>query len=148
LGRRLIPLVLVLAFVPVLSGCGEDEAETFAKDYRPLNKQILALGSDVGETVNGASGKSDEAIEKEFGSLAQQTGELQQQVDELEPPEDLQPPTDQLGEAMDDAQDALRDIEAAAGKSDPAAAREATIQLVRSSEDLREARRTLERATR
>jgi hypothetical protein len=146
--RRLIALACALAFVPALSACGEDEAETFANDYRPLNRQILKLGSEVGKTVNEASGKSDEDIEKEFGALAQETGELQQKVDELEPPEDLQKPTDELVEAMGDAQDALRDIEKAAGESDPAAARRATIQLVTSSEDLRDARRTLERETR
>ena len=146
--RRLIAFAFVLVFVPGFAACGEDEAETFAKDYRPLNRQVLTLASDVGKTVNAASGKSDEAIEKEFGALAQRTGELQQQVDELEPPEDLQRPTDELVESMGDAQDALRDIEKAAAESDPAAARKATIQLVTSSEELRDSRRTLERATR
>jgi hypothetical protein len=148
LSRCLLVPVFALAVALALSACGEDKAETFAKDYQPLNKQIVALGSDVGRAVNGASGKSDEGIEKEFGALAQRTGELQQNVDELEPPEDLERPTGDLVEAMGDAQDALRDIEKAAGESDPAAARKATIQLVTSSEDLRDSRRALERATR
>ena len=146
--RALLAAAVVLAVLPVLAACGEDKEATFAEDYRPLNKQILALGSDVGEAISGARGKDNEALADEFGKLAQRTGELSQKVDELEPPDDLTASTDDLVESMGDAQDALRDIEKAAGDNDPPAARKATIQLVTSSKDLSESRRKLESATR
>jgi hypothetical protein len=152
LSRRLVAVAFALLVVPVLSACGEDQREDqredFAQDFRALNKQVVALGADVGKTVNEASGKSDREIEDAFGKLAQRTGELAQKVDELEPPDDLQPETENLSESLGDAQDSLRDIQKAAADSDPAAARKATIQLVTSSEDLRDSRRALERATR
>jgi hypothetical protein len=141
-----MPLALAVALA--LSACGEDQAETFARDFRALDKQIVALSGDVAKTVDEASGKSDKEIEDEFGGLAQRTGELAQRVDELEPPDDLQPETDDLSESLGDAQDALGDIQKAAADSDPAAARKATIQLVTSSQDLRDSRRALQRGTR
>jgi hypothetical protein len=148
LPRALLALVAVLALVPVLSACGESEEEAFRKDYKPVNKRIVDLGEDVGKAVNGASGKTDEQIASEFGKLAQRTGEVSQQVDELDPPDDLAASQDDLVESLGDARDSLRDIEKAAGESDPQAARRATIQLITSSTDLRDARRKLERATR
>jgi hypothetical protein len=149
LSRRLLAAVVVVAVAPALfAACGEDEQEAFARDFRSLDKRIGALASDVGKTVNQAAGKSDKEIEDEFGSLAQRTGELAQRVDELDPPDDLRPETDDLSESLGDAQDALRDIQKAAADGDPTAARKATIQLVTSSQDLRDSRRALERATR
>ena len=148
MSRRLLAAVVVVAVAPALSSCGEDEREVFAKDFRSLDMRIGALVSDVGKTVDEASGKSDREIEDEFGRLAQRTGELAQQVDELEPPDDLQPESEDLSESLGDAQDALRDIQKAAAESDPPAARKATIQLVTASQDLRDSRRALQRAPR
>ena len=147
LSRCLLAAVLVVALASFVSACGEDERDTFARDFRSLDRRIAALGSDVGRSVREASGKSDEQLEDEFGKLAQRTGELAQQVDELDPPDDLRPQADDLNESLGDAQDALRDIQEAAAESDPTAARKATIQLVGASQDLRDSRRALQRET-
>jgi hypothetical protein len=148
LSRALLAVAAMVAVAPVLAACGEDKEKTFREDFRPLNQRILDLGEDVGKAVSGASGKSDQQIEEDFGELAQRTGEVAKDVDALEPPDDLKKPKEDLVEAMGDARDALGDIESAADQSDPQAARRATVQLVTSSKELRDSRRRLERATR
>jgi hypothetical protein len=148
LTRPLLVLAAVLAVLPAVSACGEDEEEAFSKDFRPLNQRILDLGEQVGQAVNEASGKTDEQIEDEFGRLARRTGEVQKEVDSLEPPDDLTATKEDLSEAMGDARKSLGDIAKAAAENDPQAARTATIELVSSSRELGDARRKLVRATR
>jgi hypothetical protein len=146
--RPVASAVLAVAALSLLSACGGSKEDDFAKDYRDVNKQIVALGSDVGKTVNGASKKTDKELADEFGSLSKRTGDLAKDVDDLEPPDDLQKTTDDLSKSLTDAQHSLADIQDAADKHDADAARKATIQLVTSSADLRDARRKLEKATR
>jgi hypothetical protein len=143
--RRVHVLALLLAAV-LLLGCGEDKSKTFRQDFRPLNARIVKLGRDVGGSVTGASGKSDRQIEQAFGALAKRTGTLRKQVDALDPPDNLKGDKQDLVETMGDARDALGQISSAARKSDPQAARRATIQLVAASDDLRSARLRLARA--
>ena len=144
---RRFSLLLVACLALLAAGCGEDAKEKFTKDYKPVNQKIIDLGEDVGQAVQGAEGKSDAALEKQFGELAQRTGRLQQDVDALEAPEDLKADQDKLTEAMGDAQNALDGIEKAAGDNDANAARESAQDLVQSSEELRDARRALAKAT-
>ena len=139
--------ILMVAATALLSACGEDKAETYKKDFKPVNQEILDLGESVGKAVQGASGKSDAALAKEFGDLAERTGKLQQEVDELEPPDDLTAPQEDLTQAMGDAQDALEGIEKAAGENDANSARESAEQLVKASEDLRDSRRKIAKET-
>ena len=146
--RRLLAALLAIAALPALTACGESKEETFGKDFRGVNKRIVALGSEVGKAVNGASKKSDSQLADEFGKLSQRTGELAQDVDELDPPDKLKATTGQLGESLGDAKDALGDIQQAAAKHDATAARRAAIQLASSSRDLRDARQKLVKATR
>jgi hypothetical protein len=148
LSRRLLAAAVATVAVCALSACGGSKEDTFAKDFKAVNKQIVALGADVGKTVNGASKKTDKQLAAEFGTLSDRTGKLADDVDELEPPDDLQKTTDALGKSLTSAEDALGDIQTAAGKHDATAARKATIQLVGSSGDLRDARQKLEKATR
>ena len=143
--RRALVATTLLAILA--AGCGADKEAEFRREYRPLDRQVQRLGQDVSRSISGASGKSDKQISSQFGRLAARTGDLQKDVDALEPPGDLTPDTDNLVEAMGDAQVALRDIKKAAGDSDAPAARRATIQLVAASEDLRDSRTKLERAT-
>ena len=136
-----------LLLVIVAAGCGTDKEEEFRKEYRPLNGQVRDLGEDVGRSISNASGKSDKQIASLFGDLSTRTGELKKDLDATEPPDDLTADRDDLVEAMGDAEVALRDIKKAAGNSDAPAARRATIQLVAASEDLRDSRGKLEKAT-
>jgi hypothetical protein len=100
----------------------------------------------VGTSVTRASGKSDRQIEETFGALATRTGTLRKQVDALDPPDNLKGDRQDLVDSMADARDSLRQISSAARKSDPQAARRATIRLVAASDDLRSARLRLARA--
>ena len=46
----------------------------------------MDLGDQVGDAVNGASGKTDQKIEDDFGRIAGGTGDVARKVDALEPP--------------------------------------------------------------
>ncbi|HEY8771114.1 MAG TPA: hypothetical protein VIM03_11265 [Thermoleophilaceae bacterium] len=144
--RRVHVLALLLAAALLVVGCGGSDSKTFRQDFRPLNARIVKLGRDVGASVTGASGKSDRQIEQTFGALATRTGSLRKQVDALDPPDNLKGDRQDLVDSMGDARDALGQIASAARKSDPQAARRATIQLVAASGDLRSARLRLARA--
>jgi hypothetical protein len=146
--RARLVAVLALAAPLALAACGESDEEAFNKDFRGVNTRIVALGKDVGTTVNGATRKKDTQIEDEFGELSQRAGELAQDLDELEPPDKLKATKEALVKSLGDAEDSLGAIEQAAAKHDADAARKATIQLVGAADDLRDSREKLERATR
>jgi hypothetical protein len=148
LPRRSLAIVAALALMPCLAACGESEEEAYSKAFRPLNKRILDLGDQVGDAVNGASEKSDQEIEEEFGRIARSTADAARKVDALEPPDDLKRANDDLVGALRAARDDLRGIEKAADEHDADAARRATIKLVDDSKDVSTARRKLDRATR
>jgi hypothetical protein len=144
---RSLAILVSLLVVLVAAGCGGDDAEdTYKSDFPPINKDLLSLGNQVGESIQGASQASDAQLADEFGNYAKELGDLQQQLDELEPPDDLAEDQDELVSAIGEAQGALEDIAGAAEQGDPDAARDATTQLIQSSEQLRDARRTLARA--
>jgi paraquat-inducible protein B len=125
------------------AGCGEDQQEAFAEDFRPLNRQLVSLGEEVGQSIEDAEQRTDAQLERQFDDLADQLGRLRRELQDLDPPDDLADAQAQLGQAMRAAEEALRGIEQAAETSDPDAARQSTIELVTASEDLREARRRL-----
>jgi hypothetical protein len=150
LARRLPALAALLGATAIAlgAGCGEDEQETYAEDLRPLNRQIGSLGEYTGTAIEGAGSKTDAQIERQFDQIADELGRLRRKLQGLEPPDDLAAIQDEVVEAMKATENALRGIEQAAAASDPGAARKATVELVRASEDLREARRRLARETR
>lgn len=140
-------MLTVTLLAALASGCGGDKDAEFRKEYRPLDTRVERLEGDISRSISGASGKSDTQIESQFNDLSKRTAALKKDVDALEPPDELSADADSLVEAMGDAEVALRDIGKAAGDSDAPAARRATIQLVAASGDLRDSRRTLERAS-
>jgi predicted nucleic acid-binding Zn-ribbon protein len=139
--RRSLSALLAISALALAAGCGEDQQEAFAEDFRPLNRQLVSLGEEVGQSIEGAQRKTDAQLEREFGELADQLGRLRRELEGLDPPDDLSDAQEELTAAMRAAEQALRGIEQAAAESDPDAARQSTIELVRASEDLREARR-------
>jgi phage-related minor tail protein len=102
----------------------------------------------VGQTIQAASGSSDEKLADDFNDYAEQLGEVQQDIDDLEPPDDLAEDQDQLVSSIGDVQGALEDIAQAADKGDAQSARRATLDLIQSSEDLRTSRAKLNAAVR
>lgn len=140
-----LPVVLALALA---TGCGESDEEKYKEDFPPLSQKLSGLGQDVGQTIQAASGSSDEKLADDFNDYAEQLGEVQQDIDDLEPPDDLAEDQDQLVSSIGDVQGALEDIAQAADKGDAQSARRATLDLIQSSEDLRTSRAKLNAAVR
>jgi hypothetical protein len=147
LGRWLTLAAAGLAGL-ALGACGGDSEEEYRDEFQPINQEVLKLGEQVGETIEGAGDVSDAQLAEDFGDYAQELGDLQQDLDELEPPDDLAEEQDDLVAAMGEVQGPLEDIAAAAEEGDPQAATEATEDLIQRSLDLRDARRALARAVR
>jgi hypothetical protein len=145
------PLTALLAAalaVPGVIACGGDDgdAQAFRDDFPALSERIQSLGEEVGNTIETAENASDQELANEFDDFAQQLGELRQDLDELEPPEDLADERDDLVSAMGEVRSSLESIATAAEEGDPEAAREATLQLIDRSEQLRDARQALNSA--
>jgi hypothetical protein len=142
--RLLALLVSALAAVAVAAcGGGDSTADTYKDDFPPINRRLVALGSEVGDTIGNAGSSTDQELADDLGREARQLGDLQQQLDDLDPPEDLAGDQDALVSAMDAAQGDLNAIAAAVRDGDVGAAREATRKLIRDSNDLRDSRRRL-----
>jgi hypothetical protein len=113
-----------------------------------VSERIQSLGEEVGTTIETAENATDEELANEFESFGQELGELRRELEDLEPPEDLADEREDLVSAMGEVRSSLGDIASAAEEGDPEAAREATLQLVDRSEQLRDARQALGQAVR
>jgi chromosome segregation ATPase len=138
----------MLAAVCLAACGGDDESASFREDFPPVSQRIVSLGEEVGDQIETAAEASDEELANEFERFARELGELRGQLEELEPPEDLSDERDDLAAAMGDVRGSLQEIADAAEEGDPEAARQATIELIERSEELREARQTLAKAVR
>jgi predicted nucleic acid-binding Zn-ribbon protein len=147
LPRRLTALVVAALAIAAVAGCGGD-GEAFEDDFPPLNQRILSLGEQVGNAIETAEGSTDRELTDEFNEFARRLGDLRQELEDLEPPEDLADERDDLVSAMGAVRSSLEDIARAAEDADPEAAREATLELLERSSDLRDAREALARAVR
>jgi hypothetical protein len=141
-------LAVVLGLALACAACGEGDEDKYKEEFPPLSRELSGLGPDVGQSLKGASGSSDEQLADDFDNYAEQFGQVQQEIDELEPPDDLAEDQDQLVSAIGEVQGALEDIAEAAGRGDAQAARRATLDLIQSYQDLRSSRSKLSAAVR
>jgi hypothetical protein len=147
--RRLAALAVLALTVLGVAACGGDgEEDEYGDEFPRLSQRIVALGEDVGEAIETAGRSTDAELAADFEGFAEDLGQLRRDLGELDPPEDLADEQDELTAAMGEVRDSLDDIASAAEQSDPEAARQATMELIQRSADLRDAREALARAVR
>jgi predicted nucleic acid-binding Zn-ribbon protein len=151
---RTAPAVALIAILGIavlgIAACGDDDGDDQAlqDDFPALSERIEALGEDVGDTIETAENASNEELAREFDDYAQELGGLRRQLEDLEPSEELADEREDLVSAMGEVRSSLQDIAQAAEEGDPEAARDATIQLLDRSQELRDARQALASAVR
>jgi hypothetical protein len=147
--RRPTALVALVLVVLGAAACGGgDDDDGYADDFQRVSQRIVSLGEEVGQAIETAGESSDRELADQFGGFADELRAMRQDLEELEPPDDLADKHDELVAAIGPVQASLGDIAEAAEQSDPDAARQATIDLVEQSTELRDARRALARAVR
>jgi hypothetical protein len=143
----LVALVLVVLGAAACGG-GDGDGEDYGDEFQRVSERIVSLGRQVGEAIETASESTDPELADQFGTFADELREVRQDLEDLEPPDDLADEQDELVAAIGPVQTALDDIANAAEESDAEAARQATIELVEQSSDLRDARVALARGVR
>jgi hypothetical protein len=143
-------LAAMLSLACLASGtviaCGEDENNDFKEDYNAAVKPLSELNADIGSSITGAAGKSNDAIAKEFQRLATKAQQTRDNLAELEPPEDAKGSFDELLSSLQQGTDDLRAVATAAKKGDPAAARQASEDLIASGQEIQKAETALQNA--
>jgi hypothetical protein len=142
--RRAAALCLAALVSIAFAACGEDDDNAFKEDYNTAVKPLSELNADIGSSLSGAAGQSNDAIAKKFQELADKAQEARDNLAELEPPEDAQKSFDQLLSSLQKGTDDLRAVATAAEDGDPAAARQAAQDLVSSGEEIQKAETALQ----
>jgi predicted nucleic acid-binding Zn-ribbon protein len=150
MSRPLTALVAVGLATLCIAACGGAAGgdEAFRDDFPALSERIATLGEEVGTTLETAERASDRELAREFDDFAEEIGDLRQELQDLEPPEDLADERDELVSAIGGVRSSLEEIASAAEEGDPEAAREATLELIDRSAELRDARQELGQAVR
>lgn len=137
--------IVLLTAAALLAGCGGGgggDKAAFKPGYASINRDLLTLGSDVGQLLSQAKGQSDAAAGR-FKAFGTRLTSIRARLDKLKPPDDLKAPATALSAAMLKLIADLSGISTAATVHDPTAARAATQALVRDSPALATARRKL-----
>lgn len=148
--RPLTVLLVAALAIPGIGACGGDDGDdqAFQDDFPALSERLQSLGEELGNTLETAQDATNEELATEFENFAQELGELRQELEDLEPPEDLADEREDLVAAMGEVRSSLESIASAADEGDPQAAREATVELLDDSGELRDARQALGQAVR
>jgi len=144
--RLAAAVTLACALALAVSACGESEETEFKEDYNAAVKPLSELNTDIGSSIGGASGRSNDAIAREFEQLADKAQQTRDNLAELEPPEDAQESFDELLSSLKKGTEDLRAVAQAAKDGDPAAAREASAALVSSGRAIQKAETELQDA--
>jgi predicted phage tail protein len=147
---RIFLLVALSAVLLLAGGCGsggKDKTASYKSDFKAQSVKIKLLGSDVGDSVQGAEKLTDAENAKVFKALATRTHAAAAALLDLSPPESLKVSNAALSTALEKAAGDLDDIVAAAASGDVQGATTATQTLVADSATVQEARNKLIAAT-
>jgi hypothetical protein len=144
--RLAATVLLTCALSLPVSACGESEETEFKEDYNAAVKPLSELNTDIGSSIGGASGRSNDAIAKEFEQLADKAQQTRNNLADLEPPDGAQESFDELLSSLKKGTEDLRAVAQAAKDGDPAAAREASEALVSSGRAIQQAETELQNA--
>ena len=141
-------LACLLLLCAALAACGKSDDERYREELPPINRDLNALGADVGRGLRDAGQSGDPALAGEFAGYARRLGALRGRLDDLEPPGALEADHERTLEAMAAERTALSGLAAAARRGDAAGARTAATGVVREGARLDGAREELARAAR
>ena len=140
-------VVTALVAITLLAGCGGDEKNDFAEDWKPVNEQLLALDTQITQALVRAEGTPDDVLAGIFLGFSTRLQDAKRRVDELDPPADLSRQTTAVSRTTGAVVTDLRAIGTAARTHKPQAARTATEALVRDLRTARSSRQALDRKT-
>lgn len=131
--------VLALA-LPACGGSeGPSKSEQFAKDYKPLNAQLIAVGDEISFAIAHAKTMSTPDVATNYKLYADKVASVNKGIADLDPPEDLEADVGDLTERLGAMQKSLAEIAAAAGANDVAASQAAARRMVQQSIGVNEA---------
>jgi len=130
--------ILAALALAACGGSGGADAPTtadFRTEYAPISALIRGIGDDVGTAVTTANKKTDAQLQEQFGELAKRTGSAATALEDTHPPDDaaIEQARTQLITGVRQGASDLAAISAAASLSDAAAAKAATIRLIKHS---------------
>jgi hypothetical protein len=138
MARAVAPILVAFALLFGAVGCGDDSDE-FKDQYNEAVRPLSTLGEDIGASLGGAEGESNQALATQFEKLADRAEQTRQNLAELEPPEEAADQFDELLAALKEAVADLRVVGTSAKEGDPAEAAEATQDLVESGQRVQRA---------
>jgi hypothetical protein len=136
--RILASMVAAVALFFGAAGCGGD-SDDFENQYNEAVRPLTSLGDDIGASLSGAEGQSNQALASQYEKLAARMEQTRKNLSELEPPDDASDEFDKLLASLKQAVGDLKALSASAKEGDPAEAREATQALVESGQKVRAA---------
>lgn len=142
------PAALLLLAAALVAGCGgSGKKDAFRTDFKPIDGQLVALGSSVGQTLQNASRTNDAALARAFTGFVVHLQGIKARIDKLDPPSGLAQQVRVLSSSVSRLIVDLGGIAAAARAHDATAERAATAALVRDSPAVGDSRRALARKT-
>jgi hypothetical protein len=139
MARAAARIVVAAALVFGAVACGDDSSDEFKDQYNQAVRPLSSLGDDIGESLSGAEGQSNQALATQFDKLADRADQTRKNLAELEPPEDATDQFDELLASLKRATADLRAVGESAREGDPAEAAEATQDLVESGQRVQQA---------
>lgn len=137
MARLACALLVVLALV----ACGKSAEDKYRDDFPPIDRDLTALGTEVGAELRHADTSSNAGLASRFGGYARRLSELRDRLDDLDPPGSVERDHARLAAAATATDRALADVAAAARAGDATAAGAAATRVVRNGQELDAARR-------